>query len=148
LIGSSLGGYLAALYAARHREISRLILLAPAFGFARLWKSEMNGTQLAQWKQNGNVSVFHYGAGRELPIGYGLLEDAGTFEPYPDVRQPTLIFHGNHDRSVPVNYSAEFASLHPEVELIELESGHELTDVLDIIWERSKAFVDTSEGRN
>ena len=31
LMGSSLGGYLAGLYAARHPEVSRVILLAPAF---------------------------------------------------------------------------------------------------------------------
>src|SRR5690348_17748458 len=30
LIGSSMGGYLAALYAARHPEVDRLVLLAPA----------------------------------------------------------------------------------------------------------------------
>jgi hypothetical protein len=35
LMGSSLGGYLAALYAARHPEVTRVVLLAPAFGFAR-----------------------------------------------------------------------------------------------------------------
>jgi uncharacterized protein len=34
LIGSSMGGYLAALYAARHPEVERLVLLAPAFSFA------------------------------------------------------------------------------------------------------------------
>lgn len=33
LFGSSLGGYLAALYAARHANIRKLILLAPAFQF-------------------------------------------------------------------------------------------------------------------
>src|SRR6516164_8365186 len=35
LIGSSMGGYLAALYAARHADVERIVLLAPAFGFAR-----------------------------------------------------------------------------------------------------------------
>ena len=39
LIGSSLGGYLAALYAARHpAQIERLVLLAPAFQFPRRWR--------------------------------------------------------------------------------------------------------------
>src|SRR5690242_18341270 len=37
LIGSSLGGYLAALYAARHPEVRRVVLLAPGFAFARRW---------------------------------------------------------------------------------------------------------------
>ena len=141
LIGSSLGGYLAALYAARHPEISRLILLAPAFGFAQLWKSEISPEQLAQWKINGSIRVFHYGAGREMPVGYGLLEDAEKFEPSPDVRQPTMVFHGNQDSSVPVQRSIEFAGAHPSVQLVRLESGHQLTDVLDLIWERSRNFL-------
>ena len=37
LMGSSLGGYLAALYAARHAEVERLVLMAPAFCFPRRW---------------------------------------------------------------------------------------------------------------
>src|SRR5271166_4623037 len=37
LIGSSMGGYLASLYAAAHPEVVRLVLLAPAFGFAERW---------------------------------------------------------------------------------------------------------------
>ena len=37
LAGSSMGGYLAALYAARHPEVLRVVLLAPAFDFARRW---------------------------------------------------------------------------------------------------------------
>src|SRR4051812_186763 len=41
LIGSSMGGYLAALYAERHPEVSRLVLLAPAFRFAYRWQERM-----------------------------------------------------------------------------------------------------------
>ncbi len=37
LIGSSMGGYLAALYAARHPEVEKLVLLAPAFSFLTRW---------------------------------------------------------------------------------------------------------------
>src|SRR4051812_28664566 len=36
IIGSSLGGYLAALYAAAH-NVKQVVLLAPAFGFHDLW---------------------------------------------------------------------------------------------------------------
>src|SRR4051794_18445384 len=46
LIGSSLGGYLAALYAARHPEVDRLILLAPAFDFHRLWTAQLGPERL------------------------------------------------------------------------------------------------------
>src|ERR1700727_323514 len=37
LMGSSLGGYLAALYASRHANVERLGLLAPAFEFPARW---------------------------------------------------------------------------------------------------------------
>src|SRR5260370_16897643 len=35
LMGSSMGGYLAALYAARHPEMTELVLMPPSFPFAR-----------------------------------------------------------------------------------------------------------------
>lgn len=141
LIGSSLGGYLAALYGARHSSVAGLVLLAPAFSFANLWEREMNAAELAQWKQNRSMRVFHYGSGTEEAIGYGLLEDARQFESYPDVRQPVLIFHGNQDRSVPIQESVAFARSRPNVELVRLESGHELTDVLEVIWQGLERFL-------
>jgi uncharacterized protein len=141
LIGSSLGGYLAALLAARHRHVMRLILLAPAFQFYNLWMSELHPDDIASWQQTGTRSVFHYGAGRNEQIGYQLMDDASQFEGFPDFFQPALIFHGNHDSVVPVQYSAEFCQSHPNVQLVLLESGHELTDVLDTIWEYSKNFL-------
>ncbi len=141
LIGSSLGGYLAALYAARHPEIERLLLLAPAFGFHQLWTQALGAERLAQWQTNGTIPVFHYAENRELPIGYQLMEDASQFEQFPDVRQPVLIIHGNQDTVVPVEHSVAFARSRPNAGLIRLESGHELTDVLDKVWEESQSFL-------
>jgi uncharacterized protein len=140
LIGSSLGGYLAALYAARHTEVDRLILLAPAFDFHRLWIDHLGPEQVATWRESGVIRVFHYAAGTEVPLGYQFLEDSSLFEPFPDFCQPALIFHGNHDAVVPVIYSSEFVEAHTNARLVRLESGHELTDVLDAIWRESRNF--------
>jgi uncharacterized protein len=140
LIGSSLGGYLAALYASRHSEVARLILLAPAFAFSELWTNELGPERLGLWRKNGTMPVFHYGEGREAPIGYQLMEDARAYEPFPRFRQPAVIFHGTQDRVVPVQYSLRFAQAHENVRLVQLESGHELTDVLDEIWQDVKNF--------
>jgi pimeloyl-ACP methyl ester carboxylesterase len=141
LIGSSLGGYLAALYAARHPEVDRLLLLAPAFDFHTLWTTQLGPERAAAWKETGAIRVFHYAAGRELPLRYEFLEDASQFEPFPDFCQPALIFHGNHDDVVPVIYSSKFVEAHANARLVRLESGHELTDVLDEIWRRSHKFL-------
>jgi len=141
LMGSSLGGYLAALVAAHHPEVARLVLLAPAFHFHELWTRELGPERLELWRKSGSLSTFHYGEGRDMPIGYQLLEDAGRYEPAPAFRQPALIFHGTEDRVVPVQYSAEFAQVHPNVRLVRLQSGHELTDVLDEIWQQTKDFL-------
>lgn len=141
LIGSSLGGYLAALYASRHPAIQKLLLLAPAFRFHRLWMDRLTNEQLASWKQEGSIPVFHYGEGRELPLDYEFLEDAGRYEPFPSFRQPALIFHGVHDDVVPLAYSSEFAAQHENSRLFPLASGHELTDVLEEIWRESEPFL-------
>jgi hypothetical protein len=141
LIGSSMGGYLASLYAARHPEVDRLILLAPAFAFHELWVSKMSTGELERWKNDGSVDVFHYGTGREMPLSYGLLEDASRYEAFPAFTQPALIFHGEADTSVPIEYSVDFIKLHPNAHLVHLVSDHELTDVLDRIWQDSQHFL-------
>ena len=138
LIGSSLGGYLAALYAARHAEVSRLVLMAPAFGFARRWAASMNAQT---WQRTGSIEVYHYGEKRERKLGYQLLEDALQYEDYPDFSQPALLFHGTQDSVVPSQYSEQFAASHPNVQLRLLKSGHELVDVLETIWQETRPFL-------
>ena len=133
LIGSSLGGYLAALYAARHPHIARTVLLAPAFGFAQRWPERLGPAELAAWRRNGSIDVFHYAENRHRKLGYQLLADGERFEAYPDFTQPALIFHGSHDDAVPVRYSEEFAASHPNATLEVLDAGHDLLNVLDYI---------------
>src|SRR5208283_358477 len=66
LMGSSLGGYLAALYADDHpRAVDRLVLMAPAFGFLERWKKRFSPQEVAEWKRQGWTPVFHYGTRTE-----------------------------------------------------------------------------------
>lgn len=134
LLGSSMGGYLAALYAARHPEVERLVLMAPAFGFLRRWKSN------EEWRRTGLLEVWHYGEKRRRLLHYGLIEDAARYEDYPRVAQPVLIFHGSRDETVPVEVSRAFAQGKPNVRLEVLESDHELLNVLDPMWEETRRF--------
>jgi uncharacterized protein len=131
LIGSSLGGYVAALFAARHPEVTRLVLMAPAFGFPRRWPERLGPARLELWRSTGWIEVFHYGEGRARKLRYRFLEDGAGYEDYPDFRQPALIYHGIHDDVVPVRYSEQFVATHPNSRLEVLESGHELHNVLE-----------------
>jgi hypothetical protein len=141
LIGSSMGGYLAALYAQRHPEVDRLVLLAPAFCFARRWAERLGEKAVGEWRENGTMDVFHYGDNRTRKLAYTLLEDARQFPDYPDVCQPALVFHGEHDDVVPPQFSVEFAAGHPNASLEILDSGHELINVLDYMAPKVGEFL-------
>jgi len=135
IIGSSMGGYLAALYAAAHPEVVRLVLLAPAFGFAERWNQKMRGSKPAY------LDIFHYGENRVRRVHYGLIGDALGYPAVPGFTQPAWIFHGTKDDVVPVETSRAFAAEHPNVRLSELDSDHELLDVLDHIVDDAVPFL-------
>ncbi len=42
---------------------------------------------------------------------------------------------------MPIQYSRDFAAIHSNARLIELESGHELLDILDCIVPEALAFL-------
>jgi pimeloyl-ACP methyl ester carboxylesterase len=141
LIGSSMGGYLAALYAAAHPEVEKLVLLAPAFGFASRWREMQGPAVISSWRDTGWLEVFHYGDKAQRRVHYGLLEDAVNFPGFPDFRQEALIFHGVNDSVVPVALSREFVASHPNARLREMDSDHELLDVLDVITGEAVPFL-------
>jgi pimeloyl-ACP methyl ester carboxylesterase len=143
LMGSSLGGYLAALYASRNPGlVERLVLLAPAFQFPRRWQERYPPED---WKREGSITVFHYGDGRNRLLGYQFVEDAVIYEDEPEFLQPALIFHGVQDNVVPAGISRAYAAGRPNVRLVLLESGHELTDVLEPMWDQISDFLAVPE---
>ena len=138
LVGSSLGGYLAALYAAHHPEAAKLVLMAPAFGFVRRWAA---APEAESWRNRGYFEVYHYGEKRTCRLSYRFIEDALRYEDFPDFKQPALIFHGVNDDAVPARVSSEFAATHANARLHLLDSDHELLDVLEIIWQGAEPFL-------
>jgi uncharacterized protein len=141
LIGSSMGGYLAALYASAHPEADRLVLLAPAFGFGSRWQTLTGPGKFDEWRASGWLDVFHYGDKTTRRVHFGLLEDAQRHPANPDFRQRARIFHGIHDETIPLDLSRTFALSHPNARLTELDSDHELTNVLDVIVAAAVPFL-------
>jgi uncharacterized protein len=147
LMGSSLGGFVAGLFASRHPQlVERLVLLAPALEFAKRWQQRFSPTELAEWKNQGGKSFYHYGHKRERLLSYTFVEDALRFEGEPDFTQPALILHGTGDDVVPVALSRDYASRHLNVTLKEFASGHELTDVTEALWHETAAFLGLTAG--
>jgi uncharacterized protein len=141
LIGSSMGGYLAALYATRHPEVRKLVLMAPAFSFASRWPETLGDQTIEQWKRTNALRVFHYSEGREVDLGYQLIEDAVQYEAYPDVTQPVLIFQGRKDTVVPPQYAETFAVRCANATLRLLDSDHDMLNVLDEMWWETEEFL-------
>lgn len=141
LMGSSMGGYLASLYAARHPEVEKLVLLAPAFGFQERWPGMLGEEKFRAWEETGELEVFHYASGTPQKVGWQLAADARNWEPRPDFQQPALIFHGTNDNVVPIGSSEAYAAAHQNVTLVTFVAGHELTEVVDEMVESTIRFL-------
>lgn len=144
LIGSSLGGFVAAHAAARDRtgRIDRLILLAPAFDFGGNRLRQLGEHGIEEWRASGRLRVFHYGLDRECDVGFDLYEDAAQYDAFALTSSlPTLIFQGRHDASVDPATVERWAKGRPSVDLRLVDDGHQLRDSMDEIWTESKKFL-------
>jgi pimeloyl-ACP methyl ester carboxylesterase len=74
-------------------------------------------------------------------LRYDLYQDALKYPAEPDFDQPALIFHGLNDTVVPIGLSRQFASSHPNTQLTELDSDHELLNVLRYITDTAVPFL-------
>jgi hypothetical protein len=141
LIGSSLGGLTAAVIARQYTQVQRLILLAPAFDFLTHWLPKIGEKQLQLWEQDRYLPTYHYGEKKLLRLHYDFLTDARRYHRFTSDRVvPTLILHGIHDDVIPIKSSQNFADRHSAVNLVELDSDHQLTNVSDRIWQEISDF--------
>ena len=97
---------------------------------------------MAEWKRQGWKPVFHYGRHDERRLGYQFLEDAARYPAAPDFHQRALILHGRSDDVVPCQVSYDYALEHSHTRLVVLDSGHELTDVMEEMWRETAAFLE------
>jgi hypothetical protein len=140
LIGSSMGGYLAALYAAAHPEVETVVLMAPAFHFPQRWLERIGPEPAAAWKSRGYLEMPDYRTGEMARVGYCLIEDALRHPPAPVFSQPALLFHGLRDDVVDYRASVGYAARHPNVRLQLFDAGHELTEVVEDMWRPMMRF--------
>jgi hypothetical protein len=140
VIGSSLGGWLAALAASRDPGVERLVLLAPAFRLAERWLARLPGADLVHWKREG-LEVDHHASGRRRRIGWEFMEDALRWPAWPEVKVPTLCLAGTKDDVVPLADVERWVRKTPSARLIVLEDGHELVSSIDRIFDEARTFL-------
>jgi hypothetical protein len=125
VVGSSLGGLVAAAAAMRGAAVRRLVLLAPAFGFAR---RRLVGPRWSGYRKRGTIPVFHHALARWVKLGPALLDDLAHWRDDAawQVPVPVVILHGARDESVPVSESRAFSERHPGCRLHVLDDDHAL----------------------
>ncbi len=139
VIGSSLGGLLAA-HAAAHRPdlVRSLTLIAPALGLIPQLGKQLDAAGML-WTSDG----------RGFTVDQRVLDDAHALDEdsLPSrLTVPTLIVHGTADEVVPVQASERFfaAVASPRKELWLVAAGdHRLNTVAPRIWPRSDTLAGT-----
>ncbi len=143
LMGSSLGGMLAILAAARFtQQVERLVLLAPAVMFAKPGHHLLPPERIEEWRRRGALPFFHYAYGEERPLNFAFYEDSLAHDAF-DARfeQPTLVFQGLRDASVDYRTVERFARSRPNVTLSLLDDDHQLIASLPRMWNDIAPFL-------
>ena len=134
LIGSSMGGYVAALTAETRKEIEALYLMAPGFNFLNRWMENMGWEKNSFSSTPDLIRVFHYSYNREVTLNTHLFRDAMHWDSLPLIRNiPIRVVHGIHDETINIQESRDFAGSRPWCQLKELDSDHGLFSCIDWI---------------
>lgn len=134
LVGSSLGGYVASLVAARDERVKAMLLMAPAFDFADHLASKFGPETLAAWKATGSAPIIHHEQNAMARLGYQFYEDAERHIGRPNLDVPTTILLGEHDDVVSadavLSVARNSAARHPDgrIHLIMVPDDHRLIE--------------------
>jgi len=145
LIGSSMGGAVAAWYLRAHPQAGlHLALIAPSLCFPARF-AELPGEELEAWRRSGFRRFLSEWI--DLRIGYGLIEDGANYPYERLVREheaATLILHGMQDTAVPWQDSVDFATRTGarEVDLLLIKGGdHRLTEHKAYLFDCMQAWL-------
>ncbi len=141
LIGSSFGGYVAALWAAKHPErVSKLVLLCPGLDLQGRWPALLGEARMTQWREQGWLD-FPDARDVPTPVDWNFVEDIAHYPAYPEIMCPTMLLHGTGDEVVPVTSSRRYAASLANVTLIEVDDDHRLARSTPLITMKTLAFM-------
>ena len=106
LVGSSFGGLVALLTAAKNPKLLCLALKCPVPDFPEMLKLEFGDKEMAEWKKTGTIPNVVPGAGGRIKLSYEFYEDCTRHSGYDAakaVAAPTLIVQGSAYEYVPIH---------------------------------------------
>lgn len=118
LFGSSSGGGVAIMAAAKMNDLFALVLKAPAVDHVTLEIAERGEDAILRWKEKGIAYV--QSSGGKFQLKYDFFEDAKKnigYEIAKKISAPTLILHGDNDVEVPLKQSLKVSEIIPDCRL-------------------------------
>lgn len=145
LIGSSMGGWVAAWQAVRRPgTVAGMVLIAPALRFPGTIADHVGPEAAERWRREGAIT--HDNGFGPATLSWALVEDGRRY-PFEDLvarhATPTLILHGMKDGSCDWRVSADFAARakEPRVEVLLFADGdHRLADRKERLADAAEAF--------
>ena len=114
LLGSSFGGLVATLVAAKEPTLAALALRCPVGDFPALLRQRFGRVAIELWRHLGRVPE----SAGPIPVRYAFFEDCLRHDVYRaahQLRVPTTIVHGDQDDVIPVSQAQEvFAQIRAE----------------------------------
>ena len=145
IIGSSMGGFIAAAWAERRPErVDRLLLLCPGFNMKNRWRALLGASVMDHWKESGWLTRPD-GAGVMTKIHYKNVEELETLPAFPKAACPCHIIHGRSDETVPFESSEGYCQENPELTLIPVDDDHSLMKSLSMIEQETLEFLGASK---
>ncbi|MBS2013791.1 MAG: alpha/beta hydrolase [Deltaproteobacteria bacterium] len=141
LVGSSLGGLTAARVAEADRRVAAVFAMAPAFRLAERWRMRLGEEAWARWRESGALAIDDWSTGGKTTVDFGFVEELGRLDVgFPDVQVPVRIVHGTKDEIVDIGLSRAWSEGRPNVQLVEVDDGHELTASLPRVLAKASDF--------
>jgi hypothetical protein len=134
LVGSSFGGQVAILMAARYPDLCAVALKCPVSDYPAIWQSRLEEGGMKQWRESGILSFATFEGKARLE--YPFYEDLLKYDTYHEaalIQSPTLIVHGDADVDVPVDQSRHLFDLIQSKKKIEIipGAGHDFSRAED-----------------
>ncbi len=127
LLGSSMGGTVALLFAARHADVATVVTIAAPVHPERFTSRLLTPAQVQQWRETGYT--FYHGQRINVSLLHDL-EKINVPEAAKKVDCPVLILHGDRDEVVPVEEAHELYGYLPGSKKLSILDGadHRLSD--------------------